>query len=83
MQLLLEEQEQQELQGQQVLQVLQELQEQGLLVQELLVQEQLGLQGQQVVHYCTLSLSDNWVSKQIITTDSQCSIQRLSRWVTN
>ena len=25
-----------------------------------------------VVHYCTLSLSDNWVS-----------IQRLSRWVTN
>ena len=47
-QLLLEEQEQQELQGQQVLQVLQELQEQGLLVQELLVQEQLGLQGQQV-----------------------------------
>ena len=45
MQLLLEEQE---LQGQQVLQVLQELQEQGLLVQELLVQEQLGLQGQQV-----------------------------------
>ena len=74
MQLLLEEREQQ---------VLQVLQEQELLVQELLVQEQLGLQGQQVVHYCTLSLSDNWVSKQIITTDSQCSIQRLSRWVTN
>ena len=36
-----------------------------------------------VLHYCTLSLSDNWVSRQIITTDSQWSIQRLSRWVTN
>ena len=38
-----------------------------------------------VVHYCTLSvsLSDIWVTRQIIITNSQWSIQRLSRWVTN
>ena len=36
-----------------------------------------------LVHYCTLSLSDIWVTRQIIITNSQWSIQRLSRWVTN
>ena len=36
-----------------------------------------------VVHYCTLSLSDIRVSRQIIITNSQWSIQRLFRWVTN
>ena len=36
-----------------------------------------------LVHYCTLSLSDIWVTRQIINTNSQWSIQRLSRWVTN
>ena len=37
----------------------------------------------EVVHYCTLSLFDIWVTRQIIITNSQWSIQRLSRWVTN
>ena len=37
----------------------------------------------QLVHYCTLPLSDIWVTRQIIITNSQWSIQRLSRWVTN
>ena len=36
-----------------------------------------------IVHYCTLSLSDIWVTRQIIIKNSQWSIQRLSRWVTN
>ena len=39
--------------------------------------------GGELVHYCTLSLSDIWVTRQIIITNSQWSIQRLSRWVTN
>ena len=37
----------------------------------------------EIVHYCTLSLSDIWVTRQIIITNSQWSIHRLSRWVTN
>ena len=35
-----------------------------------------------LVHYCTLSLSDIWVTRQI-KTNTQWYIQRLSRWVTN
>ena len=34
-----------------------------------------------LVHYCTLSLSNIWVTRQIIITNSKWSIQRLSRWV--
>ena len=39
--------------------------------------------GAALVHYCTLSLSNIWVTRQIIITNSKWSIQRLSRWVTN
>ena len=38
------------------------------------------------MHYCTLCLSlisGSWVTRQIIITNSQWSIQKLSRWVTN
>ena len=45
----------------------------------LLLQFSVGLCASlQVLHYCTLSLSDIWVTSQIIITDSQWYVQRLS-----
>ena len=35
----------------------------------------------QISNYCTLSLSAMWVLGQIISTNRQWSIQRLSIWV--